>query len=274
MQKKHKLIFIHGMGEGSSQDAYDDMLFNLTLLLSAESKTKFIELFEPVFVHWHDKTAQGEELVFKRAFPQFEIPRHFTSLEIFSDLNRAARYFITYFIGDVVAYTDENDNGIRKAVQQELLAHCADAPYSIIAHSLGSVIAFDFLYYLFAKNQFFYPTNSTSTPSVVKPYQENFRNFFTMGSPIGLFFMRKSDLWKDNFNNLINPVSKHWLNFYHPYDPIAYPLQGFFASNTNNPKTLRDIEVDTGSLLNSHTGYWENMDVAKKIAKILSVSEV
>jgi len=186
--KRHKLIFIHGMGEGSSQDAYNALKHNINLTLSVKNKTNFIEHFEPVYVEWLAATELGSEMVFKKSFSGINIPQRFTTMEILSDLNRAIRYFTTYFIGDVIAYTDENDNGIRKAVQQKLRAHCADAPYSIIAHSLGSVIAFDFLYHLFIKHQFFYPKYSFSTPSEVKPYQENFRNFFTMGSPIGLFF--------------------------------------------------------------------------------------
>jgi len=81
--------------------------------------------------------------------------------------------------------------------------------------------------------------------------------------------LRKSELWIDNFNKLKNPVAEKWLNFYSPNDPIAYPLQQLFT-NCANLKTPTDVEVDTGWSIKSHTGYWENMDVAKEIAKILS----
>jgi len=184
------------------------------------------------------------------------------------------RTFMTFFLGDVVAYVSDNDNNIRRTVwsqMQSLLAK--NAPYSIVAHSLGSVIAFDYIFNLFDRGILFRPL--TASPEEVETLKNGFASLFTMGSPGALFMLRQGKLWDpqvggDHFAKIKNPLpaSSRWLNFWDKEDIIAYPAERLFRRNPENQqKPLEDVEVQTGNLVvNSHLGYWSNAEVARRIA--------
>ena len=150
------------------------------------------------------------------------------------------REFLTFWVGDSIAYTAENDNGIRSKVWRtlstEILKMQPDDKYSIIAHSLGSVIAFDYLFKLFIKDTLLHPGEFPETDSkILDNYKNKFCHFFTMGSPISLFLLRQGKLYQKksgnfliqketkNFDNLISPVlidknlpiefNRTWFNF-------------------------------------------------------------
>ncbi|MGC1378191.1 MAG: hypothetical protein WA821_18315, partial [Anaerolineales bacterium] len=189
----------------------------------------------------------------------------------------SARSFMTFFVGDIIAYTaePENENGIRKKVWDQIEYHCESGRYSILAHSLGSLIAFDYLYKLFEKNTLLYPGKRRETNQVkLDRFKNNFQNLFTFGAPIGLFILRQGKVWSvdDPFRTIKNPVSRghRWLNFYDTDDIAAYPLKSLFSLNPENEfASLEDIPIETGNVLNSHTQYWKNEQLAQKIASIL-----
>ncbi|NJO93940.1 MAG: lipase family protein [Hydrococcus sp. RM1_1_31] len=214
---------------------------------------------------------------------------------------RGIRGFMTFFLGDVIAYVSEDVNFIRRTVWKQIWEKLEQplkqgATYSIIAHSLGAAIAFDYLFHLFNPknpNDFsFIPKPDPSarpedknlepitvTPSELKLLRGQFRHFFTMGAPIGLFMMRKGTLWMEgeSFVKLINPVrgeGRSWYNFWDSEDAIAYPLAKLFQKNpANAAQNLVDIPVETGFLIfDSHTRYWSNKDVAQTIASTITSS--
>ncbi len=267
----HKLIFIHGMGEGDSSDEYQQ-LYDLIMKFYSQNNANGSQNFDLVPVEWQTVTFEAEKQIFKHAFPNLE-----PSPNIFQPI-KSLRYFMTFFIGDIIAYTaePENKNGIRKSVWQQIEAHCESAPYSILAHSLGSLIAFDYLYKLFEKNTMLYPGKKCETDEYkLNCFKDNFRNLFTFGSPIGLFMLRQGKLWLGDkpFTTIKNPVSQghKWLNFYDNQDVAAYPLETLFMSNPENASaSLEDIIVQTGNMvLNSHTHYWRNKKLAQRIASVL-----
>jgi hypothetical protein len=97
-----------------------------------------------------------------------------------------------------------------------------------------------------------------------------------MGSPIGLFMMRKGSLWMEGepFVKLYNPVrgkERFWCNFWDSEDPVAYPLARLFQRNPENAGlNLTDVPVETGFLIfDSHTRYWNNNDVTQTIASTI-----
>lgn len=288
---KHILFFIHGMGESYSENQYDVLWTGIAKAYCEQCQVPidiFNNQFERVFINWQSVTSDAEITIFDAAFPQLEVTQKKLPFSDVMHPIRAIRKFITFFMGDVAAYVSENDNNIRSTVWQQMEPYVSKGlPYSIIAHSLGSIIVFDYLFNLFEENHLFLPQSegleyqSELSPNKISQLGVNFRHLFTLGSPIGLFLLRKGDLWKDGkkFNSIKNPVNddiekgikRTWLNFYDEQDVIAYPLENLFSLNTTRPKgPIKDILVNTGWFaVDSHTRYWENQQVAVEISQVL-----
>ena len=288
---KHILFFIHGMGERYSQNQYQVLWMAIAKAYCEKSKVSldvFNNQFEPVYIDWQSVTSDAELTIFNAAFPQLEVSEKKLPFSDVIHPIRGIRKFITFFMGDVAAYVSENDNNIRRTVWQQMEPHVSKGlPYSIIAHSLGSIIVFDYLFNLFEENNLFLPESeglehqSELSPNKISQLNVNFRHLFTLGSPIGLFLLRKGDLWKNGnkFNSIKNPVKddtengiqRTWLNFYDEQDVIAYPLEKLFSLNPTRAKgSIKDVLVNTGWFaVDSHTQYWENQQVALEISQVL-----
>jgi hypothetical protein len=134
---------------------------------------------------------------------------------------------------------------------------------SIVAHSLGSVVAFDTLH----DNVGSYPRWAESG---FKP-----TNLFTMGSPIALFTLdldrqidqhAHDDAGGTHFE-LVQPEGV-WYNFLDAQDLIAYPLEILFKDKFE----LQDVVVQTGTNpRKAHDGYWDNDEVTDFIATRLKL---
>jgi hypothetical protein len=292
MMKKHLLIFVHGMGSGYPQEGYEQLweaVSQAYCRLKNIDRNNFSQFFEPLYVNWGNVTYEAKKTVFKSAFPHLEI-KDFSAWDLTDIRNfRALRHFVSFFLGDVTAYVSCNDNNIRRTIWQQIQPFIIDRHYSLIAYSLGSVIAFDYLFNLFIEQTIFLPEYtenhqklSSKIEEDISKYQDNFRHLFTCGSPIGLFMLRKGEIWKDgkNFSDIINPVksepekeiNRNWLNFYDRQDILAYPLKNLFDRNPNNYEAaIEDILIDTGDfIIDSHTQYWHDRKMAQEIAKVLS----
>ncbi len=289
-RNKHKLLFIHGMGNSESKEEYDDLFKNIQLYYS-KKKAHFYENFECVPVQWQEATYRAQSLIYQSSFCGPRAAKDLT-INIFRPV-KTANVFMTFWLGDVIAYTAEHDNGIRRKVWKSILEHCLEdncSKYSILAHSLGSVIAFDFAFNLLAKGRQFYPKppypktlDSTSEKSALRilenteinTLQDRFHSLFTFGSPIGLFLLRNGEaLWdnKKDFRDLINPMgARYWRNYYDRTDPIAYPLNRLFDRNPENfESNLEDVEISNPQpALFTHNGYWKNQKMAEHIANLL-----
>ncbi len=278
---KHSLIFLHGMGTDDPAKSYEKLWKKIAVNYERSRQLKsgtFEMLFKPVFVNYREITAGAKKNIFDAAFPNL------------SSLNpvRQLRYFVTFYLGDVTAYVSENDNNISRTVWEQIKAATTEGPYSLIGHSLGSVIAFDFLYQLLERDRLFLPKPDSASLESQQEIQEfadcknrvqkNFRNLFTLGSMVGLFMMRAGGLWRNDaaFGEIVNPIRqlaendicRSWLNFYDKEDVLAYPLENLFDLNPNNIyRAIEDVEIQTGNLVyNSHTNYWNNDRIAAKIA--------
>jgi hypothetical protein len=290
--EKHALIFVHGMGIDSSSTAKSkDTPFkgNRTYEMlwkgiseaycqkHAIGKKEFEQLFEPVCVEWGTVTLAAKETVFKEAFPFLEMKDLSARNAVWNPASTIPSFIVLY-LGDVVAYVTDNDNNIRRDFWEEIKPHVLgqNKKYSFIAHSLGSIITFDYLFKLIKDNKVFLskPEEAEEYKDNVNQLKDSFCNLFTFGSPIGLFMLRQSSLWKNdkNFADLVNPVQgteRTWLNFYDPEDPIAFPLENLFALSAGKKGHLKDVQVSTGWYHDSHTNYWKNKQVAQEIAKAL-----
>jgi len=115
----------------------------------------------------------------------------------------------------------------------------------IVAHSLGSVIAFDYLMG-FRKDH--------ALPHTVK-----LPSFITMGSPIPLFI---TAMGHPDSDLTLPPNVGRWVNIHSPRDGIGRPLQPFFR---NIP--IADHLVRTKfTPIAAHSAYWRNAATAHIIA--------
>ncbi len=126
--------------------------------------------------------------------------------------------------------------------------------FSIIAHSLGTVISSDFVY----DNQKKYG---------VLHEKFVFNNFFTLGSPLALFALQYGiELFKSPIR--IESSSGQWINIFDLDDPIAYPLRNL---NDAYEKAVHlDCQVNTGGFGISHTRYFNNKHVQETISAKLA----
>ncbi|MDQ5824586.1 MAG: hypothetical protein M3441_10315 [Chloroflexota bacterium] len=176
-------------------------------------------------------------------------------------LDNVRRTMITA-VTDVLIYRTES---WREQIQQ-LMAEKLDRyagtedAVTVIAHSLGSVVAFETIYDNVRNN-------TKWTAANFKP-----SNLFTMGSPLAL-----ATLDMDRRIGSHNPppgsqALPHaevvldegvWYNFLDAQDLIAYPLEVLFQDRFK----LQDIVVQTGANPGkAHTGYWTNNEVIEFIA--------
>jgi hypothetical protein len=269
---KHALVFVHGMGGGDPREDYERLWSNIAAAWVERAGTERAEFdarFEKVEITWGHVTAVAKDALHDLAFE-----KAFAGLGRLVML-RPLRAFMTKFLGDVVAYVAEDDNLIRRDFFASLDEGIRDAErYSLVAHSLGSAIAHDFLFDLMCRNRLFAPLEP-ALPQHIERLQTGFFGLFTMGSPIGLFMLRKSVAFSTPTPfeelRLALRAGQRWLNFWDAQDVIAYPLEQLFRSDpSTDDRFVLDVKVDTGDfIIDSHTHYWRNKDVARSIAAAL-----
>lgn len=227
---KYNFIIIHGIGD--AKEGYSKTLQkNIKNLFKPDEEIKFYEYL------WSDEIREGEN----------ELLSNLTNVNI--SYNKQRKWF-TVHISDVVAYlrdkviANEIKENLRKILNK--LLSDSNSINIIIAHSLGSVIAFD----------------------VLKGYYEHGLQadyFFTLGSPLAIFI---NDFQKDKTYFDPIPVKKGWLNIFSPNDIIAYPLQNI--DELWHEDIVQDKVVKFGGLIRRyfpiiHSDYLKN----KKVAKII-----
>jgi hypothetical protein len=202
---------------------------------------------------------------------------------------KALRHFMLDFAADAIAYQPtESDRSAYDAIHAEVastFARLAEragarAPLCVIGHSLGTVIASNYLYDLLKpRKSYMAPEVRARIGSTPLERGETVSLVYTMGSPIAL--------WSLRYPGFGVPVSlpgkrlaRHhpdlrarWVNLYDADDVIGYPLKPI------NPRyaeaVAEDRPVDVGSWLTrwnplSHTGYWSDAGVASLIATDLA----
>ena len=143
----------------------------------------------------------------------------------------------------------EVDNDIQKIFFQTNIGDFKqgeDKHTIIIAHSLGSVIAFDYVFCFREKCRL--------------EKDVTVHSFITMGSPIPLFI---SAMGHPDSDLILPPNVKRWVNIISPRDGIARYTKPFFK---NIP--LEEKEVHGGFLpIQAHGGYWKSKQTASVIAE-------
>ncbi|MDQ6418761.1 chemotaxis protein [Paenibacillus sp. LHD-117] len=269
--------FIHGIGK-QKPDFYEEMAEALARRLSLVCPE--IELVAEG-IYWGDITDRIEDKLIAKLAPY----------KLRWDNWIDARGFMISFAGDAIAYQPipKADNPMpheyiytdiheRVARKLQCLARRAgpDAPLCLIGHSLGTIVASNYLYDL--QNRKLPPRIQSIIAFGNTPLErgETLSHLYTMGSPIALWTLRYDDFGKP----VTVPVPRfqqkgigEWVNFYDKDDVIAYPIKPL--SEPYNRAVTEDIEVCNPGLmawtpLGSHGGYFESAVIQDRICGSLA----
>jgi len=198
------------------------------------------------------------------------------------------RGYVISFLADAIAYQPvphEDDSAANEYIYADIherfceklqvLSDRAgpDAPLCLISHSLGSIIASNYVYDL----------QNGKLPARIRDrikrsdsplvQGHTLTHFYTMGSPIALWTMRYKDFGRPiDFPPQI--LREHglpygeWVNFYDKDDIVAYPLKSL--SKLYDESVSEDLEVSNpgwlaNTPLGSHGGYYDSEAVMNRI---------
>lgn len=142
---------------------------------------------------------------------------------------------------------------------------------SIVAHSLGAVIAYDVCHDFFEEISRFRRDVQPSQPDAPRPevmaLDLELSNLFTMGCPLAIWSLTHdpAKMWYRDRPVTVRPGGV-WYNFYSRWDPIAFPLAPIYPALAREG-VLHDFRVWSGA--NAHSGYWTCRPVAQRIAERL-----
>ena len=269
------VLSLHGIGRtkpGYSAPLVRAISSRVTRLLGAERDPHLpAVVFEEV--NWSAVLQAEENRLWKRLHPL--APLRYQPL----------RHFMIDFAADAIAYQPiHSDRSAYDSIHAEVAASLGrlaakageNAPLCVVAHSLGTVIASNYLYDLMKKRcSFLAPSVRASINGSPIERGETLALFYTMGSPIALWSLRYPDFGVPicfpprDLKRLHPGVEPRWVNFYDPDDVIGYPLRPLNARYA--AAVTEDRPVNAGSWLTSwnplsHTGYWANGRVADLIA--------
>jgi len=168
--------------------------------------------------------------------------------------NQLRSGFAAEYVGDIIGYLNEEaKEKIQACIKAKVAPLAAGGrPVTFIAHSLGTVIASDFIW-------------DCQEHGLIKPFALG--NFFTMGSPLALFALQYG---AELFNKPIRVEAPAcWVNILDSDDPIAYPLKPLNKEYAS--AVLADQEVNVGPLGLAHIRYWNAPSVHALIAHKLAL---
>jgi hypothetical protein len=157
---------------------------------------------------------------------------------------------------------------IAQSLKQFAYDYGESARLVVVTHSLGSIIASNYIYDLRQDTEN-HPLVHANVQNVIGDSPTPFESlktldmFVTMGSPMALWSLRH-----DKFDSPI--IVDTWYNFLDKDDVIAYPLEPLLTK-----KVVQDIHVNAGGLISSrtplsHLHYWEDDEVINKISENLA----
>lgn len=275
-QRTLSVVVIHGVGD-PAKAYYQPLEKQVKLRFAALSGLPLRRVGQMIrfrAVDWSGIGRREQEALLKLYYPAPD-RRH-----ALTDLYPLRQMLITGF-DDALLYVSEHwhqdiKDRLREAILEEgrwLRQRYPEGPLfvSIVAHSLGAVIAYDVCYdFHLQVDRFRQGVESseadTETPEIVKLKLE-LSNLFTMGSPLAIWSLSHdpAEKWYRD-----RPVEVRrggvWDNFYSGWDPLAFPLAPIYPALARD-RVLRDFRVWSG--VNAHSGYWTCRPVAERIAERL-----
>jgi hypothetical protein len=280
MSTRVAVAIVHGVGVQGS-DFAEPMIQELTerfakelgMSVAAASGELIVEA-----VHWAP-VLQGEQT---RLWRRVSAGRDLDFVKL--------RHFMVDFAGDAIAYQPtpwgrEVYDSVHAVVATSLRALASrageGAPLCVIAHSLGTIIASNYLYDLSQRRRKGFVAKAVRQAKQNTPLEngETLTLFYTLGSPIAIWSLRFEEFGIPIAVPAPELPSHHpqlageWINFYDPDDVIGYPLRGL--NDAYKASVTKDVALNAGGLLASwnplsHNGYWTDDDVTKPIARSLA----
>ncbi len=283
------ILIIHGVGWGAGGKDYAKPLQRniAEAFEGAVRRLRLPDVPAPEFaarnalrfnaVYWSPVTQRPQDALIKlmgqRGWPLLRRLNPFT----------LARRQMVGLLGDVIAYEGGGQNPVYAAIHgvvresAQTLARAADlpddsrAPLTVIGHSLGSVIASDFVWD---------HTRGADEPHHFRDFPFSVKNMVLLGSPMAIYALRGNpnagpDEIAESLSSpvAVDPDGGTWLNMYSQQDPIGFPLKPIRAYAESG---VIDIPVRAGSWLASltplsHIGYWKCQEVAEIVARKLAL---
>ncbi len=296
---KHYVIYIHGITISPTGNSHKREYKEIHNTIEGISEDTV-----PIYTEWGHTCNQYEigmfDSVNQRIKPEgFHIP-------VYDPILYDMKKMLIFGISDVFYYCAPNGE---QAIRNAIFGNIAEAinehienikkdgvfQFSIVAHSMGSIVGFDFLYNLFGKTRArkksskynnkildgilgSLTTGDNGNPGTffdlggVK-IELRLRNFITMGSQI-LLTLGRNDKIKKNIEDskllnpadigLIDPSSQRWMNIWDKQDFLGFPIVDVFD---NSKKIIIEPKIETGIFfMEAHQNYFESKSVQKVIA--------
>ncbi len=220
--------------------------------------------------------SDGVNIIPGRWGPVTEAIQEELERRIFRDKVDFLRWFGMRIMGDVVAYRGPAVyQAVHRALAEDLRngVRPESGHLTVVAHSLGAVVASDFFY--------------DHTLKIGRPLADSFgvafSNFFTLGSPLVLYAMQAPgegafDAGRvlDRFDRPVRVESPTgvWMNVFDDADIIGYPIRAINQAHTE--AVTADVCTGVGTFLSrgnplSHGRYWSDRRVTQLIAEKLAI---
>jgi len=274
------VAIVHGVGVQGS-DFAEPMIEELTGRFASEvgvSRADALGALAIEAVHWAPVLQDAQTKLWRNMSAHGDLD--------WVDLRR----FMVDFAGDAIAYQPtprrrEVYDAVHAVLASSLraLARSAgpDAPLCVIAHSLGTIIASNYLYDLSQSRRPGMVSKAVRAVKKSTPLEngETLALLYTLGSPLAIWSLRYEDFGVPISVPSPALAAHHaglvgeWVNFYDSDDVFGYPLRGLNEAYAR--AVSRDVPVNVGSPITSwnplsHGGYWTDTDVTKPIAKALA----
>jgi hypothetical protein len=258
----HHIVIIHGIGRaqpGYSLPFSDGI--KAALKAGKEDKTVQSLIFHEVL--WDDVLSFEQARfadVLSRGFglKSVKTQNWFHKLITFPKrlINALRTDIAAEYVEDILSYNDRSNaypliHQRLSSTLQKIAEDTGPAQLSIVAHSLGTVIASDHIFDCQDKGL-------RLAGNVI------FRNFFTLGSPIALFALKYGGAELFTSPAKLEDPNGVWLNIFDKDDPIGYPLKNL--NDAYNSAVTEEVWVDTGWFGISHVRYFESESVHNLIA--------
>ncbi len=261
-KKPRKVLVIHGVQTGTDADLNQDKLID-ELIKSRLGNIPFAYQCE-LFRYEDINDAAQKKLT------------QLMDLLVQNPVGKVVTKKVLDIVGDVVISLSKNStaNQIRAGLKQRLInIYNEGSPCYIVAHSLGSIYAFDVLNELMTNRQYFDRSSRKTWPV---------QGMLTIGSPIGLEMFRVTG--RNKIQNLGEGDKWfRWLNIWDHNDPVVsgnifgsnlaqYKIaESFLSSDPKQGWVIRDIAADTGKIwLMAHTAYWNSPVVGDKLVDMVT----
>ncbi|MCK4352568.1 hypothetical protein KAW65_04080 [candidate division WOR-3 bacterium] len=268
--KPRKILVVHGVQAGEDKDINSHEDIEKLILSRLTPEQLPVVRFETEMYRYENINDDAQSKL-KKVFGFF-LERLLNKVLIGELLGKIVEKGVDV-IGDVVINLQEGNTAatIRDGLISKIESIYEQGnPLYIVAHSLGTIYAFDAVNELI-KNEKYFNRNDRRTWPV--------QALVTLGSPIGLSMFNRNTV--ENFK----PGANHfrWRNYWARTDPVVsgsfygkpvekYQIAEKFSTNLNSGWVIQDRVVDPGkqAWLGAHVSYWNDSGLGDDLISLIT----